>query len=57
MRTCRRVFRLTFSKDASGANYGDITVIRLWEIADIAKLVEDVETAPVKRVPWKAAKA
>jgi hypothetical protein len=26
---------------------------RLWEIADIAKLVEDAEAAPAKRGPYK----
>jgi hypothetical protein len=30
---------------------------RLWEIADIAKLVEEAEVKPAKRGPYKPAKA
>lgn len=30
---------------------------RLWEIADIAKLVEDAEAAPAKRGPYKRTNA
>jgi hypothetical protein len=32
---------------------GDGVTDRLWEIADIAKLVEDAEAKPAKRGPYK----